>query len=338
MNLSELKKALNGVSIVQITPFNDDGSLDLEGMRFNTRWLLERTVGKDYVYAPLGSNGECYALSQEEWEAVVRMVVEEVGGRNKVIVGTGQPGTQETVKRCRFAQSAGADGALVVLPYYFVPQEEGMYLHYKTICESVDQDFGIVLYNNPGVSGSWVRPPLMAKLAQIPNFAAVKENTSSVVSFRLMQRALENTGTQVVCGRGEEIFQFVAPFGCTGLVSFMSNFMPEISYSVYLAAVAGKYDEVERLCQKPSPFFKDPEVLRTMPAGSSFTARMTAQHGPATGVSGGGGSMQAAELKAAMDMLGLRGGVVRLPLVGITKQEKEELRTILRGMGLDPSY
>lgn len=332
MEPSELRTHLKGVFIVQMTPFDKDGSLDLEGMRANTRWLLERTAGKDFVFVPEGSNGEFFVQSEDEWKAVVNMVVEEVNGTKPVIAGAGQAGTQETIRRCQYAQSIGADGVLVVLPYYVPPEEEGMVQHYKRITESVD--IGVVLYNNALVSGCWLRPPVVAELAKIPNFVAVKENTSSIISFRLMQKAVEPNAV-VLCGRGEEIYPFVAPFGCPGFVSFVANFAPELSYSMYEAAVARDFTKVDEIGETFSPFYKDPEVVRCMAPGSSFMARISAHHGPSTGLQGGA-SMQFAAMKAAMDIVGLRGGEVRLPLVGITEEERSELEGILRTMELAP--
>ncbi len=182
MQLDDLKKAMKGVVIVQTTPFNKDGSLDLEGMRANTRWLLERTAGKDFIFTPMGSTGEFYAMSDDECKAVIKMVVEEVKGKNVVMAGAARAGTPETIKMCQYAKSVGADGVQVVLPYYHTPMEEGMYQHYKEIAESVGKDFGIIVYNNPDVSGSWIKPPLMAKLSKIPNIIADKENTPYIMS------------------------------------------------------------------------------------------------------------------------------------------------------------
>ena len=236
----------------------------------------------------------------------------------------------ETIKRCQYAQSIGADGVLVVLPYYVPPEEEGMYQHYREIAKSVD--IGVVLYNNSLTSGCWVGPSLAAKLAKIPNFIAIKENTSSVISFRLVQKAAEPDAA-VLCGRGEEIFPFVAPFGCPGFVSFIANFAPDLSYSMYEAAIAKDFDKVAEIANTFTPFFKDPEVIRGMPSGSSFTAKISASHGPSTGLRPGA-SMQFAEMKAAMDMLGLRGGEVRLPFTGLTNEEKDELRNVLKVMGV----
>ena len=128
MQLSELKQAMKGVFVVQTTPFNKDGSLDLEGIRANTRWLVKRMSGKDFVLIPVGSTGEFYAMSDDECQAVIKVVVEEAKGKLPVIAGTGRAGTLETIKMCQYAESVGVDGVMVILPYYHIPEEEGMYV------------------------------------------------------------------------------------------------------------------------------------------------------------------------------------------------------------------
>ncbi len=319
MQLSELKKAMKGVFVVQITPFNKDGSLDLEGMRANTRWLAERMSGKDFVFVPLGSTGEFYAMSDDECKAVIKMVVEEVNGRLPVLAGTARAGTRETIKMCQYAESVGADGVQVVLPYYHVPQEEGMYQHYKQIAESIN--IGIMVYNNPAASGSWIKPALMAKLAKIPNIIAVKENTTSIASYYLMQRTVDPKDAVILCGLAERMFSFEALYGCPGFISYAANFAPDLSYSIYEAAAAKDFNKVAELVNSMAPFF-------------SFMAKVTANHGPDTGVTGIEAEpvMFISATKAAMDILGLRGGEVRLPLTGINEKEKAELAIILKAM------
>ncbi len=321
MQLSDLKKAMKGVDIVQTTPFNKDGSLDLEGMRANTRWLVERTAGKDFILTPMGSTGEFYALSDDERKAVLKMVVEEVKGKNVVMAGAAQAGTPETIKMCQYAESIGADGAMVVLPYYHVPEEEGMYQHYKQVAESVGKGFGIMIYNNPDVSSSWIKPPLMAKLSKIPNIIAVKDNTPYVGSFYAMQRAVDPNDTVILTGLGEQMFSFVALYGCPGFISSAANYAPELPYSIYKAAVARDFNKLTEIAESMAPYF-------------SFTGKVTANHGPHTGISEAGGNMYIGVEKAAMDIVGLRGGEVRLPLVGLNEEEKAELRSILRTMRL----
>jgi 4-hydroxy-tetrahydrodipicolinate synthase len=320
MQLGDLKKAMKGVDIVQTTPFNKDGSLDLEGMRANTRWLLERTAGRDFIFTPLGSTGEFFNMSDDECKAVIKMVVEEVKGKNVVITGgVGRPSTRETIKMCQYAESVGADGVQVILPYYMVPTEEGMYQHYKQIAGSVN--IGIMVYNFPGPTGSWIKPPLMARLSKIPNIIAVKENTSSVFSYYAMRKAVDPADTVILCGLAELMFTFEARYGCPGFVSGMANFAPDMSYSVYEAVTAGDSNKVD-------------EIINSMAPYSSFGGKVTANHGPHTGVGLAGGTMGLAMLKASMDIVGLRGGEVRLPLVGLSEEEKDELRDVLRTMGL----
>ncbi len=320
MQLSNLKKAMKGVVIVQTTPFNKDGSLDLEGMRANTRWLLERTAGKDFIFTPLGSTGEFYAMSDDECKAVINMVVEEAKGKNVIITGgVGRPGTYETIKMCQYAESVGADGVQVILPYYAVPTEEGMYQHYKQIAESVN--IGIMVYNFPAVSGSWIKPPLMAKLSKIPNIIVVKENTPSIISYYAMRKAVDPKDMVILCGLGELMFSFEALYGCPGFVSSIANFAPDVSYSVYEAVTAGDSNKVD-------------EIITSMAPYSRFGAKVAANHGPHTGVGVVGGWASLAVLKASMDIVGLRGGKVRLPLVSLNEQERDELRSILRTMRL----
>ena len=122
MELSELKKHMKGVSVVQTTPFNANGSVDMEGMRANTRWLAEQAAGKDFIFTPVGSTGEFYAMSEDECKAVIKMVVEETAGRAVVMAGAARAGTQATIKMCQYAQSVGADGVQVILPYYHIPE------------------------------------------------------------------------------------------------------------------------------------------------------------------------------------------------------------------------
>ncbi|MBA7560690.1 4-hydroxy-tetrahydrodipicolinate synthase [subsurface metagenome] len=317
MQLSDLKKAMKGVGIVQLTPFNKDGSLDLEGMRANTRWLLEHTAGKDFIFTPMGSTGEFYAMGDDERKAVIKMVVEEVKGKNVIVAGAAHAGTPETIKMCQYAESVGADGVQVVLPYYHVPTEEGMYQHYKKIAESVS--IGIMVYNFPGPTGSWIKPPLMAKLSKIPNIIAVKENTPFVHGFRAMQGALDPKDTVVLCGTGELMFSFMAIYGCPGFISSVANWAPDLSYSIYEAATARDFGKLAELVNSLAPY-------------DSFVAKVAANHGPNTGIGKAGGNMHIGVIKAALDIIYLRGGEPRLPLVSLNKEEKDELSSILKTM------
>ena len=314
MKLNELKKALKGVDIVQTTPFNKDGSVDLGGLRANTQWLLEKTKGKDFIITPLGSTGEFYAMSDDECKAVAKTVVDEVKGKNLVFVGAGRAGTQETIKMAKYAESIGADGVQVVLPFYHVPEEDGMYNHYKALAESVK--IGIMIYNNPDVSGSWIKPPLMAKLSKIPNIVAVKENTGSIVAFYEMARAIDPMA--IFCGLDAQMYAYASLFRCSGIVSGIANFAPELIYSEYEAAAARDYVKVAKIADSMAPFF-------------DFIGKIHAAHAPDTGVKGSW-PMFLGALKAGQDLVGCTGGTTRAPLYGLTNAEKEDLRSYLKTM------
>ena len=116
-----------------------------------------------------------------------------------------------------------------------------------------------------------------------------------------------------------------------GFVSFFSNFAPDLSYSVYEALVANNVDKVAELVDYFSPFFREPDIVKGLPSGSNFLTKVTANHGPHTGFTGGN-PMQFAVFKAVMDIIGLRGGEVRLPLVGLDEDEKAELKDILKNI------
>ncbi len=322
MQLSELKKAQKGIVVAQVTPFNKDGSLDLEALRANTDWLAERAKGKDFTFMPTGSSGEFFALSEAESKAVIKTVVEETKGRAVVMPGVAACGTQETIRMAQYAQSVGADGAYVVLPYYLVPEEEGMYLHYKTLAESVDSNFGIAIYNNPLVSNSWIKPHLMKRLSKIPNIIAVKENTQHFPDFYAILRAVDPKDIAILSGWGELQLSFGALYGCPGIVTPFAGFAPDWSYSLYEAVVAKDFDKISEMIISMDPYI-------------SFRAKVTENHGPHTGIPGAGmgpGGMGAGVHKAAMDIVGLRGGEPRLPLIGLNEEEKTELGSILRGM------
>ncbi|MHC1693522.1 MAG: dihydrodipicolinate synthase family protein [Sphaerochaetaceae bacterium] len=332
MDFKDVQRALKGIVIVQCTPFRKDGAVDLEGMRQNTRWLLNKMKGKDVALMVEGSNGEFFNQSEEEWKTVVKMICEEVNGKIPVFVHTAQCGTDETIKRTLYAQSVGADAAIVVLPYYMQPMEEGMYLHYKHICDAVD--IAVICYNNTGVSGCWIRPSLMAKIAaDCPNFVGVKENGSDIISYRRMAELCGDNAV-VLCGRGEEIYPYEARFGCPGFVTFLANFAPDLAYEMYTAAMAKNWDRVDEIHRLLSPFTKDPSITCNLPEGKSFIVKVTKNHGRGATPTGANASMQFAIVKAAMDLVGCVGGEVRLPLTPITADEKAELKQILINMGI----
>src|SRR5436309_9906980 len=163
-----------GLTVAIITPFKD-GQVDYPTLRKLVDWHVEQ--GTDCL-APCGTTGESPTLDHEEHEKVVAAVCESARGRIKVMAGTGSNSTREAIRLTKAAKKAGADGALMVGPYYNKPTQDGYYKHFAAVAEAVD--LPIVLYNIPGRTGSNMLPETIAKLAKVPQIVAVKEATGSM--------------------------------------------------------------------------------------------------------------------------------------------------------------
>src|SRR6188508_466003 len=163
-----------GLTVALITPFKD-GEIDWPTLHKLVDWHVEQ--GTDCL-APVGTTGESPTLDHEEHERVVAAVVERARGRIQVMAGTGSNSTREAIRLTRSAHRAGANGALMVGPYYNKPTQEGYYRHFAAVAEAVD--LPIVLYNIPGRTGSNILPETIAKLAQLPMIVGVKEATGSM--------------------------------------------------------------------------------------------------------------------------------------------------------------
>src|SRR3954464_530324 len=163
-----------GLTVALVTPF-ENGQVDYQRLTRLVDWHVEQ--GTDGL-APVGTTGESPTLDHEEHERVIAAVCERAAGRIKVMAGTGSNSTREAVRLTRSAQRAGADGALMVGPYYNKPTQEGYYRHFAAVAEAVD--LPIVLYNIPGRTASNILPETIARIADIPAVVAVKEATGSL--------------------------------------------------------------------------------------------------------------------------------------------------------------
>src|SRR5437899_3111802 len=157
-----------------ITPFRD-GEIDEAALKNLVRFHLKSGTNG---LVPCGTTGESVTMTEEEQLRVIKIVVEEVDGRIPVIAGTGTNDTAKTIKLTKEAKKIGADAALVVVPYYNKPTQEGMYLHFEAIARK--SDLPLVLYNIPGRTGVNMLPETVARLAKIPSIVGIKEATGSM--------------------------------------------------------------------------------------------------------------------------------------------------------------
>jgi 4-hydroxy-tetrahydrodipicolinate synthase len=269
------------------------------------------------VLTPVGSTGEKYALTDEEWRKVVKTVVDAANGRIPVVPGASHSGTRVAVERARYAQDVGADGVMVVLPYYHVPEEEGLYLHYKRICDSIK--IGVVPYNNPDVSKIYMKPHVLKKLVEnTNNIVAVKENTPYIPT---LYEHIKTVGDRVpiMQGRGEWWFAATAFLGVRGYISGYANFMPRICFDLLKAGLSGDFKKVKDIMEKLDPY-------------EDFVAKMCKKYGPSTTILPYpyvSSYMIYAVMKSTMDMLGLKGEHMRLPLLDLKEEDKKELEKIV---------
>lgn len=330
INSSEMKTRLKsgGVSFMSITPFEKDGTPDYDGYRENLRFTLDKIKNfESCTMTPIGSNGEATNLSDDESKKITKICIDEVNGQIPVIVGAGKPGTKETIKLSKYAQEMGADGVQIILPYYFIPTEEGMFQHFVKLAESID--IGIVIYNNPAFSGSWIKPTLMKKLIDKigDKIIGVKENTPHLMLFDSMVKTLKDTGTSIYSGFGEQWYKYQFPWGADGLATPFGNFYPEFPINLYKAAKKYDFEGIRQLMDNMQPYYafvgkcnaKRPDTgMMSKPGGSIY----------------GEGNVRFGIIKEAMNLMGLRGGYSGLPLMGIDDNEREELKEILKVLNL----
>jgi 4-hydroxy-tetrahydrodipicolinate synthase len=315
------RERIKAVVIVQATPLNQDGSLDLEGLKANTRFLVERCAGQRSALVPTGSTGEAYALSDAERLKVIETVIECAAGKMPVVAGTAAPGTERTIDLSQAAEKAGADAVQVVLPYYHVPSEEGLVRHFLKLADALH--IGVMIYNNPVVSKLWMPPHLMARCAEHPNIIADKENISDVTLFKAMQNAIDPAKMSVLCGLGDLQFAYTAALGCPGFVSWTANFGPELSLALLEAADLCDFRRVREIIARTGRLYE-------------FAGVCTRNRGRDPWVLPGytSGHIYVGVLKAALEILGLAGGPVRGPGDDLTAAERQQLTEILREIHL----
>jgi 4-hydroxy-tetrahydrodipicolinate synthase len=291
-----MTKQFRGVFAVSVTPFDEQGQIDEGGLRRHVRWLLDE--GGVHGVIPVGSTGEFAFLSEAERKRVMRIALTEVNGRAPVIAGAAACSTEETVMYAQFAQSAGANGVMVVPPYYGHLSQEELFVHFRTLANSID--IPIMLYNNPGTSGSDILPETIARLAAFDRIAAVKESTGSMQRVHEIQR-LCGDRIEVLCGCDTLPLEMFL-MGVEGWVAAPSNTIPQQCVALYNMAVEQKETARARvLYNQLLPLF---ELFEN--------------------------SGQYVQLnKAALAMLGHAVGQPRPPLLPVSEETRMQLKAIL---------
>lgn len=276
-----------------VTPFRQ-GQVDLDRLKANVRFQIE---GGITGLVPVGTTGESPTLSHEEHRLVIETVVEAAAGKVPVIAGTGSNATSEALELTRHAKSVGATAALMVNPYYNKPTQEGLYRHFMTIADEVG--LPIVLYNIPGRTGITMSAQTVARLYKHPSIVAIKEATGS------MDMASEIAGLcdiPILSGDDSLTLPLMA-LGGKGVISVVSNLLPDRVSALVKASLAGDYPAARRIHYELLPFFKT-AFIETNPI----------------------------PIKTAMQMKGMDTGELRLPLCELSDASRQTLEKCLRDM------
>ncbi|MBW3631771.1 MAG: 4-hydroxy-tetrahydrodipicolinate synthase [Chloroflexi bacterium] len=224
---------LSGCYTALITPFRDD-QIDEPALSA----LVQRQIaGGVSGLVPCGTTGEAPTLSALEWDRVVSLVIEAADSRVPVLAGTGSNDTATAIERTRRAAMLGADGALVVTPYYSRPTQEGLYRHFAAITEAVD--LPIVLYNVPGRTGVNLLPETTVRLAKIPGVVGIKEASGSLDQASQIVR--EANSDFVVLSGDDSLTLPMIGVGATGVISVVSNIVPEAVVSLTSTCLTGNF-------------------------------------------------------------------------------------------------
>lgn len=287
----------HGSIVAIVTPFKK-GKVDEKAFGALIQFHLRSGT---HGIVPCGTTGESATLSHEEHKRVVELAVEAAGGRIPVIAGTGSNSTEEAIAFTRHAKEVGADGALLITPYYNKPTQEGLYQHYKAIAKAVD--LPLVLYNIPGRTGVNMLPPTVARLMEFDNIIGIKEGTGSL---QQISDLVQLCGDRLVILSGDDFTALpTMAVGGKGVISVTANIAPSDMAQMIEAAERGDYGRAKKLHDQLYPLHQV-MFIETNPI----------------------------PVKAALDLMGKCADEVRLPLWRMSEENLKKLKAALKQYGL----
>lgn len=293
-------KTLRGAFTALITPMNADESVDYEGFRKLVRFQLESGISG---LVPLGTTGETPTLDEDEEDKLIDIVMAEAKGKVPVILGAGSNCTRDAVKYVKRAKQKGADYALVVTPYYNKPTDEGVYRHFAACAEV---GIPIIVYNIAGRTGKNITTSLLARIAELPNIAGVKEASGDINQMMDVIATIKAKKPDFVVFSGDDGLTLpLLALGGDGVISVVSNAAPKQVTAMTMAALNGDYAKAREMHYKLMPAFKA-AFIETNPV----------------------------PIKAVMNMMKIPAGTLRLPLVSLQKENEAKLRAAFQAAGI----
>jgi 4-hydroxy-tetrahydrodipicolinate synthase len=291
---------LSGTITALITPFKHQ-ELDEEGLAYNIHHQLSQGIEGILLF---GSTGEAPTLSPEEQKRMLSIAVREAKGKVPVWAGTGTYCTKQTIEKTRQAQELGADVALVVVPYYNKPTQEGLFRHFEALSACVQ--LPIIIYNIPGRCGTNIEPSTLMRLAALPHVVGIKDSSGNINQAGDYLHAVRQKRPDFALFSGDDIMTLpMLSLGASGVVSVASNLVPERVKALVDAAIRGQFQRAKELHYGLISLFKA-IFMETNPI----------------------------PIKAAMQICGMPSGGCRLPLSEMAPENLNTLRQLLEDMQL----
>ena len=292
---------VRGIIPAMVTPLNRDEEVDESGIRELINYLIDSGVHGIFV---CGSQGESYALTEDERKKVIRIAVDEVNGRVPVYAGTGAVTTKATIRLSRYAVDVGADAVTVVTPYFIRPSQDELYAHYRHIAESVDSP--VLIYNNPGRTNVNLEAETVKKLAEIDNIVGIKDSSGDLtLTAQYIMECPEEFA--VLAGRDSLILATLL-YGGRGAVAATANVAPKLVVGIYESFIHGDLEKAKELQFKLLP-------LRLAFSLGTFPI----------------------VVKEAMNLIRKPSGPAKSPVSSLPEEKREKLKSLLEDLGLLPS-
>ena len=288
-----------GSLVALITPFDKNNQVDEQGIRELVEFQIKN--GTDGI-VPCGTTGESPTLSHEEHKKVIELTVKAVAGRVPVIAGTGSNSTEEAIDLTASAKDIGAQGVLLVMPYYNKPTQKGLYMHFKTIVEEVD--IPAIVYNVPSRSGVNMLPATLAELADLKNIVAVKEASGDLEQMTEIMFLCRDKLT--LLSGDDKILLPVLSIGGKGIISVVANIIPDKVSLMVKKFQKGHYQEAQDMFM---------EVIYPLSRAMFYETNPI-------------------PVKTAVRLMGLPAGKLRLPMVDMEESNLIKLKNDLKEFGL----
>lgn len=288
-----------GCGAAMVTPFGKDGNIDYAVLERYIEHLIDGGVS---ALVPFGTTGEPPTVSQAEYDAALRFIIERVDGRVPVIAGAGSNSTDSAAKKAANAKKIGADAVLVVTPYYNKCTQRGIVEHYKAVAYAAE--IPVLAYNVPTRTCVNIAPETIAELSKIAGVVGIKEASGDIDQFQDAAKVCADTGFDLYCG-DDSLTTIAMALGALGTISVAANPAPREMSKLCALCLDGKFEKARALQFKLNEFIH-----------SLFC------------------EVNPIPVKKAMQLLGIDVGIPRLPLTELEPEHVELLRSTMRGVGL----